>query len=302
MTCYKPLKGYLARARNLNGRRNVVFNPNQGYQDRPVQLPCGQCIGCRLERSRQWAIRCYHEAKLYDNNAFVTLTYDDEHLPEGGTLVLRDFQLFMKRLRKHYGAGIRFYACGEYGDLKGRPHYHACLFNIEILDLKIHKIRKELKFYTSETIDTLWGMGFTLTGDVTFQSAAYVARYIMKKIHGEAATKHYETVDLSTGEIFQQKPEFTTMSRRPGIGNAWYQQFKTDVYPDDFVIMEGKKLSAPRYYDKLYEITDPGDYNRMKGQRVQNAKKHADDQTKDRLTVREKVHLAKAVRLPRTLE
>ncbi len=302
MPCYKPLKGYLARARNLNGKRNVVFNPGQGYQDRPVVLPCGQCIGCRLERSRQWAIRCYHEARLYDHNAFVTLTYDDKHLPEGGTLVLRHFQLFMKRLRKHYGAGIRFYGCGEYGDKFGRPHYHVCIFNLEILDLKLHKIRKEIRFYSSETLDEIWGKGFTLTGDVTFQSAAYVARYILKKINGEEATKHYETVDLSTGEIFQQLPEFTTMSRRPGIGNGWYNKFKTDVYNDDFVIMDGKKLRAPRYYDKLYEITDPGDYIRMKGLRVFNAKKHSFDQTKDRLKVREKVHTAQAGNLPRNLD
>ena len=135
MACYQPLKGYYSKSRNPNGKRNVVFNPQMGYRDRPVTVPCGQCIGCRLERSRQWAIRCYHEASMYERNSFVTLTYDDESLPLGGTLVFRDFQLFMKRLRKQYGAGIRFYACGEYGEKFGRPHYHVCLFNFELMQL-----------------------------------------------------------------------------------------------------------------------------------------------------------------------
>ncbi len=280
----------------------MVFNVNEGYVDRPITLPCGQCIGCRLENSRQWAIRCFHEAALHDQNCFVTLTYDDEHLPAGGTLVLRDFQLFMKRLRKEYGSGIRFYACGEYGEKFGRPHYHVCLFNFDPPDKKLYKVRDHVQLYSSATMDKIWGMGFTVTGDVTFQSAAYVARYIMKKINGPEATPHYETVDLQTGELFQQKPEFTTMSRRPGIGKNWLKKYQADIYDHDFVVMNGKKMRPPRYYDRQFEITNPEDYKIIKGNRLRSAKDHSDDQTPARLKVRETVQAAQIKQLPRDLE
>src|SRR4051794_29862641 len=107
MPCFRPLKGYRARVTNPDtGKRSIVFNARKGFNDLPVDLPCGQCIGCRLERSRQWAIRCSHEAKLHEENCFITLTYAPEHLPPGGTLVVKDFQDFMKRLRFEFGAGI----------------------------------------------------------------------------------------------------------------------------------------------------------------------------------------------------
>jgi len=310
VTCFQPLKGFRARSVNENGKRNVVFNRKAGYVDLPVTVPCGQCIGCRLERSRQWAIRCYHEASLYEDNSFVTLTYRDEDLPNKaelgqcaeGTLVLRDLQLFMKRLRKEFGAGIRYYACGEYGEKFGRPHYHLCLFNFDPPDKRIHKTRKEVVLYTSEILDRIWGLGFTLTGAVTFQSAAYVARYIMKKITGPEASNHYETLCPETGQVLTKVPEFTTMSRRPGIGKEWYEKFKTDVFDHDFVVLKGKKLRPPRYYDRQYEITNPSDYNRIKRERVNNAKLHTDDQSPARLKVRETVQNARLKRLPRNLD
>ncbi len=304
------MTGYRSRSINVSGKRNVVFNPTAGYRDLPVVVPCGQCVGCRLERSRQWAIRCFHEASLFEENSFVTLTYNDTNLPNDpdkyhpctGTLVLRDFQLFMKRLRKKFGPGIRFYACGEYGEKFGRPHYHVCLFNFEPPDLRLYKERDNTKTYTSQIMDETWDMGFTLTGSVTFQSAAYVARYILKKINGPVATQHYEMVDPETGQITRRLPEFTTMSRRPGIGKLWYDKFKTDVYDYDFVVLNGKKMRLPRFYDKQYEITDPDDYNRIKRSRIHNAKLHADDQTKSRLQVRETVQLSRLEILPRNLD
>ncbi len=301
MVCYHPLKAYRSKTLTKNGKRGMVFQPNEGYVDRPVTLPCGQCSGCRLERSRQWAIRCHHEASLHQQNSFVTLTYDDLHLPTGGTLVVRDLQLFMKRLRKKYGEGIRFYACGEYGDTTGRPHYHACLFNFQPPDLKHFSTRQNIRTYTSEILDDLWGNGFTLTGDVTFQSAAYVARYIMKKINGPDATQHYENVDPETGEITSRKPEFTTMSRRPGIGKEWLNKYVDDVYNHDYVVINGKKVRAPRYYDQQYEISDPENLARLKIRRLRAAKSHAQDQTPARLKVREYIADNRLSRLPRTL-
>ena len=121
MACYTPLKGYRSTELTKNGKRKIVFNRNHGFADLPVTVPCGQCIGCRLERSRQWAIRCTHEASLWEKNCFITLTYNDENLPKDGSLDVTHFQKFMKRLRKKHGAGIRFYHCGEYGDKFGFP-------------------------------------------------------------------------------------------------------------------------------------------------------------------------------------
>ncbi len=303
MTCYHPLKGWKSKTLTANGKRQVVFNPSMGFADLPVTVPCGQCVGCRLERSRQWAIRCSHEASLYEDNSFITLTYDDAHLPPNGSLNLRHFQLFMKRLRFYMPQHVRFYHCGEYGEKFLRPHYHACLFNCGFPDKKVHAITKDKNhLYTSEILSELWPMGWAIIGEVTFQSAAYVARYIMKKINGADQAKHYERFNLSTGEIFNVKPEYTTMSRRPGIGHDWLKKFTSDVYPSDFVVIGGRKMRAPKYYDRQFELTYPSDFEKVRAARVREAKKHADDQTPARLKVRETVKSAQLTGLPRKLE
>ncbi len=281
-----------------------MFNPSKGYVDRPLMIPCGQCIGCRLERSRQWAIRCTHEASLHEHNSFVTLTYNQASLPENGSLSKRHFQLFMKRLRKQYGPGIRFYGCGEYGEKLGRPHYHVCLFNFDPPDkVAFKKTRDGQILYTSLSLDEIWGLGFTLTGSVTFQSAAYVARYIIKKINGAESSQHYDTVDPDTGEVTQELlPEFTTMSRRPGIGNYWLKKFQSDIYDHDFVVINSKKMRPPRYYDKQFELTNSEEFDTLKRNRKRGALKHADNNTRARLEVREKVQQAKLGQLNRKLE
>lgn len=287
MPCYSPLKGYRSATPTVNGKFQIVFSPKDGLVDKPMEVPCGQCIGCRLERSRQWAIRCMHEASLYSDNSFITLTYSDEHLPTDMGLRLSDFQKFMKRLRFKYGSNIRFYHCGEYGDTTGRPHYHACLFNHDFPDKKFWTIRNGNRVYRSAELEKLWPFGLSEIGDVTFQSAAYVARYIMKKVNGDNADEHYTWFDRVTGEIVRRPSEYTTMSRRPGIGSGWFEKYKTDVYPHDRVIVKGQKMRPPRYYDRMYEIIAPDKLRDLKILRVKNAKKHLDDNTSARLNVRE---------------
>lgn len=276
----------------------------------PVTVPCGQCSGCRLERSRQWAIRCFHEASLYNANSFVTLTYSDTFLPEDRSVSVREMQLFMKRLRKRFGPRIRFFACGEYGELLGRPHYHVCLFNHDFEDrvyLKDNESGDAL--YTSESLLKIWSdpvsgypLGHCLIGDVTFQSAAYVARYIMKKITGEAADNHYVYVDPLSGDRRILAPEFVTMSRRPGIGKLFLDKYKDDIYPGDFVVVNGKKVKVPRYYDQQYEIAYPDEYAKLKRARKAAVEKHKWNNTDRRLRVREKVHAARMGMLPRSYE
>ena len=150
---------------------------------------------------------------MHEENSFVTLTYSDEHLPDGGRLVLDDFQRFFKRLRKRVGVPVRYYHCGEYGETFGRPHYHACIFGYGFPDRVLWSYSNGQPLYSSKELSDLWPYGHALIGEVTFDSAAYVARYIMKKVNGDRADEHYRRVDLDTGEIYQLPPEYTTMSR-----------------------------------------------------------------------------------------
>lgn len=296
------MKGYKSKNLNENGKREIVFNSREGYADLPVTVPCGKCIGCRLERSRQWAIRCEKEISLHEKNCFITLTYATENLPPNGSLDVTHFQLFMKRLRKAHGPGIRFFHCGEYGDLRGRPHYHAILFNFDFGDKKLWKTQNGNPTYTSAELSRLWPSGFSLVAAATFSSAAYVARYILKKLTGLQAQKyHHHPI---TGEILDspRKPEYATMSRQHGIGKRWFDKYKDEVYPSDFVISNGRQMKPPKYYDLQYEIEESDEYRLVRMARKLSAKKRIGDDTPERLAVRERVQKAKARQLPRKIE
>lgn len=235
--------------------------------DCPLSVPCGQCIGCRLERSRQWAIRCVHEAQQNEENIFATLTYDDENLPYRGSLQRSDLQKFFKRLRKKVPK-IRTFYCGEYGENLERPHYHALIFGWRPSDLEILR-DGEHKLYTSEKLSKTWGLGHTSFGDVTFESAAYVAGYVTKKITGDGADTHYSRSDPETGECYQLIPEFNGMSRSPPIGGAWLQKYGKDTYQKDELIMRGRPMKPPRAYDKLMEELDYDLLEEAKARRLQ---------------------------------
>jgi len=289
MPCFYPLQGWRSRRRTDKGKRSIVFVKSEGYADQAVQVPCGQCIGCRLEHSRQWAIRCMHEAELHSHNEFLTLTYSDENIPQllgEPTLKKTDFQLFMKRLRKKYGNGIKYYACGEYGDHTGRPHYHACVFGLAIKDKVEIADTGEYKIYGSKTIEDLWGLGHITIGEVNFETAAYVARYCMKKKKGKDAKTHYERVNPETGEILMIQPEFALMSRRPGIGKKWLDKFKQEVIANDSVIVRSREMKPPKYYDSQFEKEELEKYELMKAKRIAAAKKALENNSLARLHVR----------------
>lgn len=257
MACYRPLEAYEGRPREA-GKVNVVWRRAESLRGKVLNLPCGRCIGCRLERSRQWAIRCMYEASMFKENCFLTLTYAPESLPANGTLVLKDVLRFLKRVRRENpGRRIRYFHCGEYGELLARPHYHVLLFNFDFDDKQLWKTEGGNKFYVSPSLSRLWMEGHHLIGDVTFETAAYVARYCLKKITGEMAEDHYAG----------RAPEYVTMSRRPGIGHDWYQKFKSDVYPSDFLVVNGGKVKPPRYFDKLLELEDPKAFEVIKARR-----------------------------------
>ena len=299
MACYHPisagLSGYQTNFATGKAYRRVIFKQNDPDIIQNVSLPCGQCIGCRLERSRQWAMRCMHEAQLHEHNCFITLTYDDTHLPSDQSLHYRDFQLFIKRLRKRYPTTkISYYMAGEYGENFGRPHYHACIFGLDFHD----KTTSGSLIYRSPDLEALWPFGYSSIGDVNFESAAYVARYIMKK---QTNKQHYQYSDLETGEIIQMTPEFNKMSLKPAIGLNWYKKYKTDVYPHDYVVLRGKKLKPPKYYDNLYKRENPYEMEQLLALRETGAKLNHADNTYERLAVKEQVTRAKLRKLKRTL-
>lgn len=293
MGCYSPLRVW--RGDLLpSGKRSIVFKrPSSSAAAFPFELPCGKCIGCRLEYSRQWALRCMDEASLYEKNCFVTLTYAPDKLPIGGSLEKREFQLFMKRLRKRYGDGIRFYAAGEYGETNGRPHYHVCLFNFRPDDLIHYSTNgRGDKLYISPSMDEVWAKGIVVIGDVTFESAAYVARYVMKKYKGNKSDDHY--VNHETGEILPS--EFVLMSRGSkklgtgGIGKGWFNKFRSDCFPSDFRIHDGVKMLPPKFYEKIYSVENPEEYDKIKSLRKKRSLLVKDVNDSFRLAVKEEVH------------
>lgn len=302
MPCFSPLYGYRAKKLTANGKRPIVFDKSLGFTDQQITLPCGRCRGCRLRRSEEWAIRCHCEASLYKENCFLTLTYDEKHLPDNGSINVRAFQLFMKKLRRENPkVQIRFFHCGEYGDKGGRPHYHAVLFNFDFGDKTESGNSNGHKLYSSKTLDRIWGNGMSNIGDVTFQSAAYVARYIMKKITGPESVEHYETIHSRTGEIIQRNKEYTTMSRGHGIGQKWLYKFHADVYPHDFIVIDGKKRLPPRYFDDLYEKLYPGIFAKVKQKRSIRTPEQILEQDSFRLLAKELIAEAQFKQLKRNL-
>lgn len=308
MPCYAPQTAYKSKHVNPSGKRSLTWRPQEALDTSPlgqVTIACGQCIGCRLERSRQWAVRCMHEAQLHDANAFITLTYDDNNVPSDYGLRLEDFQKFMKRLRKKHQ--VRFFHCGEYGSRYGRPHYHAIIFGHDFRPWEaVGKTQSGEILYMSEELAELWKLGRHQVGEMTFKSAAYVARYIVDKKTGLDATRpdpdgltYYESVDPTTGEVTAVRPEYTTMSRRPGIGKPWYDKYKQDIYAYDECIVNGKKVKPPKVYDGYYEVDEPEAFSRIKARRKEVPQSAIDNGTWQRLEVRERVKKAQIKNLKR---
>lgn len=263
-------------------------------------------------------MRCVHEASLHAEKCFITLTYRDEHLPArylhsfdartgrpryAGTLVKKHFQDFAKRLRRRFGGRkISYFHCGEYGELARRPHYHSCLFGVDFPDRRLHRERGNVKLYTSAVLSELWPFGFVTVGELTFESAAYTARYVMKKVTGDQAARHYVATDLETGELITLQPEYVTMSLKPAVGKGWFERYHEETYRDDSVIMRGRELKPPRYYDKLFDVENPEGMYGVRDARRAAARAHKADSTPERLAVREKVKRAQVSQLKRGLE
>lgn len=330
MACFKPRPVAYMHARNKKGNRYVMYTIPQWLSPlayEKIYIPCRQCIGCKLKYSATWGARVFHESQMFEDNIFITLTYSDEKLPLDASLNYSDFQKFMKRFRervssrahkKRFGFNpekIRFFMCGEYGDRYGRPHFHACIFNYDFQDKYYWTTSNGFKLYRSDFLEELWTdpddgikYGYCSIGNVTYESAAYVARYCTKKRSGKLAPEYYKRfhVDEETGEVLQcvdVEPEFSHQSTNPGIGYEWYKKFGlTDVYVNDYVRVNGSNLVVPRYYDNKFKIEHGDRFDEIKARRLANALKHAENNTIFRLDVREEVQLARAKLLVRNFE
>jgi len=239
-----------------------------------------------------------HEAQLHEENSFITLTYDDKKIPQYGSLNKAHMVKFMKDLRYQvHPKKIKFFQCGEYGDETQRPHHHAILFNHDFEDKNLYSKRDGIINYSSEHLDSIWQHGMCITGDVTFESCAYVARYVTKKMTGkgaeelnEAGLKYYERI-TEDGQIIQLEPEYATMSRGgtsgKGLSYEWYQRYKNEVYPADSVVFNGYEIKPPAYYDSIYEFEDKMEAykNRQKRKSLVNHQ----EQTPERLEAKRRV-------------
>ena len=299
-----------------------------------MEVGCGQCLGCRLDYSRMWAMRITHEASLHESdggNCFITLTFRDKiectldqlerqlHVPDDWSLCKSHFRNFMKRLRKAFpNQKIRYFYAGEYGrcckhgiDVErvgcplcntGRPHYHACLFNLSFADLEAYSSDGGITRYTSPTLERIWGYGFVDVGELSFGSASYTAGYVLKKVKGPVASDHYQTVDMD-GNVTFISPEFVGMSRgnaaykgEPcGIGAKWYEKHKDEVFRPYGVPVPGKGMvhGVPRYYDEILRKQDPIAYEEMKEVRKTFIHEHGDEYTHERLLAKHKCKKAR---------
>lgn len=355
MPCYYPIQAF----QQPHGGRVELYARDQHdlFRNRlgkHFTVPCGKCSGCRRTQALNFATRCMHEAKQHRYNSYITLTYDDKHLPQDLSLQHEHFVTFMKALRnaldrmkiipsdtvqaekldgktEHIISDDtwkltctyedrphplipelttprpippRFYMGGEYGTLYGRPHYHAILFGVAFTDRTYHgRTKAGAKLYKSDTLARLWTRGYSSIGDVTFASAAYIARYVMKKRTGDGNKDTYEIIDPETGEIYFRKKEYNQMSRNPGLGKTWFDKYHQDyIHQDKIRLIDGKEVKPPRYYDKQLKRLDREIYEHTKHAREIEQLANAHNNTPERLAVRELVDNAKARLQTRNLE
>lgn len=230
------------------------------------------------------------ESQFHAASSFITLTYSEDTCPNPPSLRYSDFQKFMKRLRKAFGP-LRFFMCGEYGPKNLRPHFHACIFGTDFADRQIYsRSASGHIIYRSSDLERLWPFGFSSVAELNFLTAAYVARYTLKKVTGDAAEAHYRYICPETGEVSFRTPEMARMSLKPGIGGPWYAKYSGDVFPHDYVVINGHKCRPPRYFEKLLRRADPTEYEFIKSDRM--AHPSSVHNTDSRLAVREQVQLA----------
>lgn len=292
MRCLHPIDAWMR-----NG--NVVFHVGEAQRTKSgervseFQIPCGQCINCKIRRKSEWAIRCMHEHSMHEFSSYVTLTYNPEFVPFDGSLNYRDFKRFLRRLKNYLGREVRFFMCGEYGDKDARPHFHAVLFGVRFDDMVFYKNSPSgSALFRSAVLENLWPYGYSTVGEVTFDSAAYVAGYCTKKITGSEADSHYRR-ELDDGTVYWLTPEFVQMSRKPGIGFDWFSKYWPEVLRAGTVVMKNIEIPMPRYYEKLAEMWFGFLPDEVTLARLDKSLKSLSENAPDRLAVQEVIAKAR---------
>jgi hypothetical protein len=313
MPCTEPKKCWVYGTTEKGKPKYVFFNPSKEdpeYVGEEQKVPCGRCVSCQLDRSKEWATRAVHEAQMHSLNCFITLTYAPENLPENSSLEPEHLKEFIKKLRRklswrvrcygnekrkkpilpkgekrerwypHNSKNLKYLASGEYGSEEHthHPHYHICLFGWDPLDKEYFFTNEHGDpVYKSRWLADIWDKGFITVGELNYRTAAYTARYTLKKIKEYGEKHRHEVIDYETGEtnlsyrewqikeLMENKlPEFIRMSQ--GIGKTWYEKYKSDTYKD-YVYVGKQKHKIPRYYDKQLEKEDINRYEKTKEER-----------------------------------
>lgn len=260
MACHDPLGFVRTENRGVQiyrDRATALMTPDSYGETR-----CGQCLGCRSDRARDWALRAYAETHTPDPRGrpvacFITLTYDEDWRPADGSLRPEDFTNFAKRLRRFTRSHVRYLQCGEYGASSMRPHHHAIVWGEDFRsDRRIWKISGSQRTYLSESLSNLWGRGFTTVAPATFANARYVAGYVLKKLQQH---RWWELTAEWDGNkvVSKMAPPYVTMSRNPGLGRAFFDAYWRDMYPKDFLTVEGRKYRPPFRFDEWLRETQP---------------------------------------------
>jgi len=280
MTCLNPVLAYKKTNGQFNFMRKSDYDAPHAHK---ALLPCRKCLPCRKKEAMNWSTRMIHESKMHKISIFLTLTYDDEFLPEHNNLTIEHMQKFMKRLRKHLSTRkdelrnplpiikIRYLYVGEYGDTSGRAHYHACVFGYVPDDLILHSKKPQYNIYKSETLTNLWGKGFVSIGYFNSATANYCSKYILKTLVGKDALKQFQITDSDTGELIQKQPPFKIMSRNPGLGSTFFEKYESDLINHDKAVIDGKELPVPDYYIRKLKKTDIQQYENIKRDRHNQA-------------------------------
>lgn len=291
MACYHPLKAWQQEG------GGIKFHETK-HAKRELTLPCGQCIGCRIAKNDAWATRCVHEAKMHraDTCAFTTATFDEEHY-QVSLDYKRDVQPWLKRLRERVKAPFRFYAAGEYGEISGRAHYHILFFGLELQD----KVKWTDQLWASKTLTETWRNGQVLSGELNYQTARYASKYTIALRTGDVADSHYLRIDQRTGEWTRVTPEHAHMSRKPGLGRNWFNNYWRDVYVarDGIVAPGGRVSRPPSYYDSLLAQVNPELADEKALMRYIESERYLKDSTPERLKVRETIALARNAAKPK---
>ncbi len=281
MACYRPIQIHV-------GSDSIRPGGPKIWGERTV--PCGNCMGCRSKQARDWAFRIMHETQMHESSWFITLTYSNERIPPNGSLNPADLRTFVKNLRRNRSPGsLSYFACGEYGEITQRPHYHAVLYGTPLLDKYILRASDTRPVWRSKTLESHWPDGHAEFSTVTPGSASYVAGYVNKKVSKKVNPEAYTRVNKDTGELIELQKEFSRMSLKPAIGKRWIEKYWQDVYPRDFVVMNGKEFKPPRYYDKWMEANHPEIMFEVKCKRDDEAEYIP----KEKLIAKERIHASR---------